>query len=100
MELPHLTVRLSGYGPKLNPARDWLILVAVLLLLVFVSTAVQTYFFSRVAGEPSSVIGTGKENPGLFDRSGLEEVFDLFKMRAEMAGKYQRGDLRFIDPSK
>lgn len=101
MKLPSLTSvvgivsRSLRYGHDIRPARDWLIVVALFLIGIFVSVVWSTVFFLDVLNREAAASSIA-ETP--LDTKNLMEVRGVFETRSEEALRY-RSEYRFIDPS-
>lgn len=95
MNLPRLHL---SYGKRLQSARDWVILLVIGVIAVFISLAVNVWTFDRVVkggvlGEPPSTQDI------VFDASRLEKLVDLFARQAAKQREYVEGTVQFVDPS-
>lgn len=83
------------YGDRLNPARDWLILLGLFVIGLGVITVSSLIVFSRVT--KGQQIGDATVNvPAQIE---LDQVKALFAARAAERARYD-SQYRFIDPSK
>lgn len=79
-----------------NPSRDWLVLLALTLLAIVISSVWNIMFFSDVlSGKMTTPLGEEIAT----DTSNVEKVDRLFGERAEEASRY-RNEYRFVDPSR
>ncbi len=92
-------IRSLRYGKRLNPVRDWLVLIACFAVLLAASAVWNAWTFIRIAN--GDVLG-GNPPPAapVFDRTALESVQSLFIERANEEAKYLAGSYRFVDPSQ
>ena len=95
--LQTLLSRLS-YGGRLNPARDWFILLALttiaLILIVGWSVgAFQTVVNGGVLG------GAVTSSPPVISQTSIDALRTLFSDRAVEEMNYASGAYRFTDPS-
>lgn len=85
------------YGKRVHPQRDWLILLAgVLLLLVFGalwSTVVYVRGTHLTVPDETAELGTP------VSLEALERTTALFETRAKEEGRY-RGEYHFVDPKQ
>ncbi len=96
MKIFHFTQKAER---RLNPLRDWAILVIVTLLLLAASLWWNIRLFYNV--QRGAIIGGETETTATsVDQSKLNELIKIFSTRAEEAIKYENGTYRFIDPSK
>lgn len=83
--------------PKLNPSRDWVLLLGCLIVGILLSILWNGwYFFFELIKESAPQAAT--EQAGV-DTSSLERVQALFDARATEEGRY-RSEYRFVDPSR
>lgn len=84
---------------RLDPVRDWLILLTI-SILAFVGIVVwNIWAFDTVAR--GGVIGTtATSTPPVFNSSSLEAVNEIFSKRATEEAKYVTGVYRYADPSQ
>lgn len=81
----------------LNPARDWLLLLAISALALIASIGWNAwFFFATLAGEPAVGSVETEQKP---ETSSVEKAQVLFELRATEAERY-RSEYRFNDPSK
>lgn len=87
------------YGPRVDPARDWLVLITLGAILFAGILAWNIAAFDTVAS--GGVIGSPfRVAPQAFSRSSLDEIQKVFTDRAAEEAKYQGGTYRFADPSQ
>jgi len=96
MKMVRLTFK---YGTKLNPTRDWNVLVTLALICFVASVIWNVWLFEQVAsgaalGSPTSTVVAP------LDQSTLDALTQIFADRAREQAKYTDGTYRFIDPSK
>lgn len=82
------------YGDRLQPVRDWFVLVTIGVILLLMSLAWNTWLFSRVTN--GEAIGTATSTPALTTTS-IDSVTALFQKRADIETQYKNG--HFVDPS-
>ncbi|HEV7121751.1 MAG TPA: hypothetical protein VGN56_02920 [Candidatus Paceibacterota bacterium] len=82
------------YGERLNPARDWAILVSIAALLLLASIAWNIWLFYRVTS--GDAIGAATVSPSLSPAS-TGSVDALFQKRADTETEYKNA--HFVDPS-
>ena len=101
MTLPTLAsvstlLRRFRYGDTLRPERDWLMMLALLLSLLALSVAWNTWFFlSVVADEESGRHPVEAADP--IDRAMLSEERALLEAHALEEARYKT-EYRFTDP--
>lgn len=83
------------YGERLNPERDWILLITVAALLLLASLAWNVWLFYRVTN--GDAIGTANVSAPI-NPASIDTVNALFQKRAEMETEYKNG--HFVDPSK
>ncbi len=86
-------------GARLDPARDWLVLVtfsAIVLagIIVWNVWAFDTVATGRIIGGQTTTLSP------LFNQSSIDRIRTIFENRAEEELKYQTGVYRFGDPSR
>ncbi|KND51565.1 MAG: hypothetical protein AB202_03285 [Parcubacteria bacterium C7867-007] len=82
------------YGERLNPSRDWLILVMVFVLLLLGSLGWNIWLFDRVTN--GDAIGNATA-PAPLNPASIDSVNALFEARAVKETDYKNS--RFVDPS-
>jgi hypothetical protein len=82
------------YGERLNPARDWLVLVSISAVLLLMSLAWNAWLFNRVTN--GAAIGTATSTPTL-NPAAIDSVNELFQKRATIETEYKNA--HFVDPS-
>lgn len=82
------------YGDRLQPVRDWFVLVSIGAILLLASLAWNTWLFSRVTN--GEAIGTATSTPS-FNPASIDSVNTLFQKRATIEAQYKDG--HFVDPS-
>lgn len=86
-------------GVRLNPARDWAILLVCSAVILVGIVVWNAWVFDTVA--KGGVIGTPvTKTPAVFDRSLLSEVRAIFETRAAEEVKYRTGAYQYADPSQ
>jgi len=87
------------YGAQLKPARDWLIVVSIALAILILSIIWNIVNFrGTIANDKVSVI-THVSAPAI-NQSAIQNVQQLFSVRASEQTKYESGSYSFTDPSK
>lgn len=86
------------YGERLQPERDWFVLLGVAVLAFAVSFALNALLFLRVASGQTFGGGPTPTSPA-FNAVPLQAVDALFAARAQEAARYQN-EYPFTDPSK
>lgn len=96
MKLPRPSL---SYGRRLEPARDWLIVLAVGGACLLASVGWNLWLFHQAAnGETFGSRPASVASP--FDQSKLDSLVKIFSDRASEMTKYKDGAYHFIDPSK
>lgn len=86
-------------GARLDPVRDWLMLLALSIIVFIGIVAWNISAFSTVAR--GGVIGAGATStPAAFNRSSLDVIHAIFEKRAAEEVKYVTGVYRYADPSQ
>ncbi len=88
-----------SYGERLQPARDWFILLVLSALILALSAVWSIWLFGRVANGDMLTKAT-TPTPTVFNKESLEAVQEVFAEREEKETKYATGEYSFIDPSK
>jgi hypothetical protein len=96
MKLPHF---LLSYGLRLNPVRDWNVLMTLVLTTLLIIVGWNAWLFKQVAGGASfgSVASAGVTP---LNQTKLDALAEVFTSRASEQLKYKDGTHHFIDPSK
>lgn len=93
--LSHITKSL-GYGDRPCPLRDWLLLLALTLVLLLVSVGWNLWNFDKVT-DGEALTGTTQEAP--VAEAPIDQVNALFERRAQEAARYE-SEYRLVDPSR
>lgn len=99
MNLPFLKqvkLPMLSYGTRIDPVRDWLVLLIVFGILLLATLAFHAWlFFTVTRPDQSPDMGAAAE-----DVSGelLERTRDVFTERAREADRYR--SFEFVDPSR
>jgi len=85
-----------SYGERLNPARDWFMLLVVAAILLLASAAMNVLIYEGVkdvasSSAPAAVSGV--------DASAINTVESVFKARDAQMQNYEKV-YEFVDPSK
>lgn len=87
------------YGARLDPARDWMALLTLSIIVLAGLIVWNVWAFDRVAR--GGVIGAPEVGtPPVFDSSSLDAVHAIFESRAAEETKYRTGVYTFPDPSQ
>ncbi len=82
-----------------DPARDWMVLLTLTLLMLIGIIVWNVWAFDTVAN--GGVIGArATSTPQTVDRSALDAIHGIFEKRAAEEAKYVTGVYRFADPSQ
>lgn len=91
------TFRLS-YGERLQPHRDWLLVLSLSLLALVISGMWNIWYFLSIT-QQELLQEVQEENQGILDRSVLEEERATLMEHAQEAERY-RQEYRFNDPAR
>ncbi|HRH24318.1 MAG TPA: hypothetical protein PK109_01885 [Candidatus Paceibacterota bacterium] len=99
---PQLTAFLKRFsshdGTKhLDPTRDWLLLLALVIIALIASVVWNAWFFFIALEEESTSQSAPVEATP--DTNSVEKAQALFELRAAEEARY-RNEYRFIDPSR
>lgn len=96
MNFPKLTLTLPGYGSRIDPVRDWLIVIIVAGLLLLGTLALHTWLFLEI----TRVDQSPRMEPAAADTSAelLQQTRQVFTERAQEALRYR--SFEFVDPSR
>lgn len=82
------------YGDRLNPSRDWMLLVSAATILLLASIGWNAWLFYRVTS--GDAIGTANVSPPI-NPASIDSVNTLFQNRANTETEYKNA--HFVDPS-
>lgn len=91
--------RFLSYGERIEPARDWYVLLSLFFMFFAASAVWNAWLFNRVqqggmlSGQPAQMKSA---IPGV----SLEEMEYLFQKRADEEERYASGAYVFTDPSR
>ena len=100
MKLPKLNLKslaFLSYGPQVRPARDWLVLISIALVLFLASAGWNAWLFYRVIGG-ETLEAAAPSSSSAFTTDSITKAEALFDERAAEAARY-RSEYKFIDPS-
>jgi hypothetical protein len=98
LNLTSLRSRLS-YGARIDPARDWSILLVLGGLVLVLVVVWNVWAFETVVN--GGVLGNATvSSPPLFSQASLDTIQSLFSDRLVEETKYRDGTYRFADPSQ
>lgn len=87
------------YGPQLDPARDWILLLTFSGVILAGILAWNIWAFHTVAR--GGTIGESPvAPPPVLDRSSLDTIHGILTSRAVEEAKYASGVYTFSDPSR
>jgi len=87
------------YGERLNPVRDWFVLLALSLMALACIIVWNVWAFGTIA--QGGIIGSAAtSSPPVFNSSSLDAINAIFSNRAVEEMKYETGVYRFADPSQ
>jgi hypothetical protein len=86
------------YGDRIDPARDWFIMLTVTAVTLIAIISWNIWAFDRVAR--GGVLGqvTDTSIP-IFNRTSLDTIQQVFEKRSGEAAKYENGTYTYEDPS-
>ncbi|MDB5245120.1 MAG: hypothetical protein JWN90_225 [Parcubacteria group bacterium] len=87
--------RIFRYGDRINPTRDWFLLLGVTAIALCMSVAWNIWLFSRVTS--GEAIGTATSTPATTNIQ-LDSIQSLFSTRSAERARYVN-TYRFVDPS-
>lgn len=87
--------RFFNYGERINPTRDWFLLLGVTGIVLCVSVAWNIWLFSRVTS--GEAIGTATSTPTVSNVK-LDSIQTLFSSRSAERARYT-STYRLVDPS-
>lgn len=87
--------RLFNYGERINPTRDWFLLLSVAGIILCVSVAWNIWLFSRVTS--GEAIGTATSTPQA-QGVKVDSIQSLFSARSAERARYT-STYRLVDPS-
>lgn len=88
-----------GYGARLDPARDWIILLVLSGVALVGIVAWNVWAFHTVA--QGGALGTVKfEPPPVVSQSSLDTIRTILDARAVEEKKYKTGTYLFTSPSQ
>jgi len=90
-------VRALGYGSRIRPMRDWLVLISLVGLVFVASIAWNAWFFLRVTSEESLSVAPSADTVPLL--GSLPAAREILSERAAEEGRY-RSFYEFVDPSR
>ncbi len=90
-------LRLLKTKSDAEPARDWLVLLILVLLFIVASVAWNVWFFLESVSEKETVSVEEQEEVVDVDTTG--KIRQTFMLRGEEEGRY-RNVYEFIDPSR
>ncbi len=82
---------------RLNPSRDWMMVLASGLVLIFASVLWNVWFFFAVLTEEKTIQAPAPQQE--VDASSFEKAQELFKKKEAEEARY-RNEYRFVDPSR
>ncbi len=86
-------------GVRLDPMRDWLVLVALSAMALAGIIVWNVWAFDTVADD-GVIGGQTPSSSQFFNQSPIDRIHTIFTNRAEEELKYQTGVYRFNDPSQ
>jgi hypothetical protein len=90
-------LRRLSYGETVRPARDWLLIVAIVGVFIIASVSWSYWVFYRIGTGESAIPGAGA-TPSV-NPVTVQTVTDVFDARAAERAHYLN-DYRFVDPSQ
>lgn len=100
MKLPTFSKNLHKihYGNQLYPARDWLVLISVAIIILGISTVWNILEFRNITINQVPVSTTASHSTAI-DSAAMQQVQKIFSARAGAQAKYESGAYSFTDPS-
>lgn len=86
------------YGARLDPVRDWMILLVLSLVMLIGIVAWNIWAFNTVA-QGGTIGAPAAGAPMVFSRASLDAINAIFTNRAAEETKYATGVYTFADPS-
>lgn len=97
--MPPSSVKRARLFSRLDPVRDWLLLLIGSIILLTGVVVWNAWAFYTVVG--GGIIGTSSaRTPSVFNQSSLDAIRTVFTNRAVEEEKYTSGVYRFSDPSQ
>ncbi len=90
---------LFRYGERIEPTRDWFVLLTIFGMLFVVSAVWNAWLFNRVVSG-NSLAPVATSTSATFSKASLDAVEHLFEERAAEEAKYANGEYGFTDPSR
>ena len=87
------------YGERIDPMRDWLILVSI-SVIVLAGVLVWTVWAFDTVVNGGTIGSAATSTTTSFDRTTLNEIKRIFADRSAEEAKYETGVYRFADPSQ
>lgn len=81
-----------------DPARDWLLLLKLSMVVLVAIVAWNAWTFNRVANG-GIIGGLPSGPPPVFSQASLDAINAVFTNRAAEESKYETGVYRYADPS-
>lgn len=94
----HFLKRLRSMA-RIDPSRDWLILLGLSTIILASSIAWNVWTFNTVANGGSIGALADRTLP-VFSRSSLDAIHAIFAQRAAEETKYETGVYQYADPSQ
>ncbi|HQU08269.1 MAG: hypothetical protein B7X04_03750 [Parcubacteria group bacterium 21-54-25] len=91
--------RRLAYGTQLKPARDWFVVVGVVLTLLALNIVWNVINFQNIITEKTPPLAT-QTVVSTINQTAIEEVQQVFSTRASEQTKYESGAYTFTDPSQ
>ncbi|HEX8591619.1 MAG TPA: hypothetical protein VF696_02645 [Candidatus Paceibacterota bacterium] len=88
-------IKISGYGSRLRPQRDWLFLLGAAVVLLTLGVFWHTWLFSKVTSGEGGESDTAQQEVRATELDAVRGLFD--KRRAEE--ERYLSEYRFIDPA-
>lgn len=85
-----------SYGAALRPSRDWLLLLALFVVLLLISVGWNLWTFTKVTAGGAIGASVPVQEPGT---PAVDSVTKLFEARALEEARY-KNEYRFVDPSR
>ncbi len=100
MKLPAFSNNLHKihYGSRLYPARDWLVLISVAIIILGISTVWNILEFRNITTNQAPT-STVTSHGAAIDSTAMHQVQKIFSTRAGAQARYESGAYSFTDPS-
>ncbi len=98
IHFPDSLLKYFKYGPYINPARDWMVLIIISAIALTGIIVWNIWVFGTVA-QGGTVGAVATSSPPIFSHESLDAIDTIFANRATERMKYETGTYHFADPS-